>query len=282
LGDLKEAVAAIGSPPPVLPTTTVIKHPTTTATATGTAATTSIASPSASPSPADNKSPMPTPNATPTPTPTPNVAATAATPKKDADGKDIPPEFYESNPYHPLSKAAETQFLHDQEAAKHAAQLVAQLAAQKAALDDGTPQKDFRFLYYASKFPEFFDATREKTPARVMSPEISADEKRDVWTRGTKDARACVRELCTKYLESLVWVLQYYYAGCTSWKWFFPYRYAPLASDMTGLADMKVEFELGQPFRPMEQLMAVLPPASAKVYSPTRRTCRRDLAFAFA
>ncbi len=43
---------------------------------------------------------------------------------------------------------------------------------------------------------------------------------------------------------------------------FYPYHYAPYVSDVHGFADLCIDFELGTPFLPFEQLLAVLPPAS--------------------
>uniref|UniRef100_A0A1I7UUL0 5'-3' exoribonuclease 1 n=1 Tax=Caenorhabditis tropicalis TaxID=1561998 RepID=A0A1I7UUL0_9PELO len=65
------------------------------------------------------------------------------------------------------------------------------------------------------------------------------------------------------YVRAIQWNLHYYYHGCVSWSWFYPHHYAPFISDVQGFADMKIEFELSKPFHPFEQLLAVLPEASA-------------------
>lgn len=70
------------------------------------------------------------------------------------------------------------------------------------------------------------------------------------------------RQVATHYVEGLCWVLAYYYTGCPSWTWYYPYHFAPFASDFTGLESMDINFETGKPFRPFEQLMGVFPAAS--------------------
>jgi 5'-3' exonuclease len=43
-----------------------------------------------------------------------------------------------------------------------------------------------------------------------------------------------------------------------SWEWFYPYFYAPLFSDLVNLSSYTIQFKLGTPFTPYQQLLGIL------------------------
>jgi len=71
-----------------------------------------------------------------------------------------------------------------------------------------------------------------------------------------------IKNVANEYALGLVWVLRYYYQGCTSWGWFYPFHYAPFAQDMSLIDEDSPKQDLGEPFKPFEQLMGVLPAES--------------------
>ncbi|KAF5378954.1 hypothetical protein D9757_008738 [Collybiopsis confluens] len=85
-----------------------------------------------------------------------------------------------------------------------------------------------------------------------------------------------MHRLVYRYVEGLQWVMYYYFTGVKSWGWFYDYHYAPRISDLgssatwggeggegrRGITQLNFDFDLGQPFKPYEQLMGVLPVAS--------------------
>nr|CAD2167907.1 unnamed protein product [Meloidogyne enterolobii] len=107
------------------------------------------------------------------------------------------------------------------------------------------------------------------------SDEEEATDEIRLWEEGWKEryyrAKFNVDENDTElrknvvcaYIEGLSWVLLYYYQGCASWTWYFPYHYAPFASDFHLAGDYKPSFNKPtRPFKPLEQLMGVFPAAS--------------------
>lgn len=75
---------------------------------------------------------------------------------------------------------------------------------------------------------------------------------------GTDDSEK-IAMVVKSYVEGLCWVMAYYYRGVPSWRWFYPYHYAPLAVDFVSITHTKIDFELGKPFRPYDQLLSVFP-----------------------
>uniref|UniRef100_A0A4W3HZI6 5'-3' exoribonuclease 1 n=1 Tax=Callorhinchus milii TaxID=7868 RepID=A0A4W3HZI6_CALMI len=64
------------------------------------------------------------------------------------------------------------------------------------------------------------------------------------------------------YVQAIQWILHYYYHGVQSWSWYYPFHYAPYLSDIRNIRKLKIKFDIGKPFKPFEQLLAVLPAAS--------------------
>ncbi|KAJ1340297.1 hypothetical protein BSLG_005070 [Batrachochytrium salamandrivorans] len=124
--------------------------------------------------------------------------------------------------------------------------------------------------------------------AKEAAPEVDSDDEAPednvrLWESGWKqryyrkkfqvelDDSTFREAVVTAYVEGLCWVLKYYYQGVQSWKWFYPYHYAPFASDCGFISRLTISFEIGTPFLPVEQLMGVLPAASQSHIPPSLR-----------
>ncbi|KAJ1981667.1 5'-3' exoribonuclease 2 [Dimargaris xerosporica] len=127
--------------------------------------------------------------------------------------------------------------------------------------------------------PEDGDSGDDKDDAKPIAPStadtvLNKEDEVCMWEAGYKDRyyrskfsvsakdAQFVEDVVKAYVEGLCWVLKYYYQGCVSWKWYYPYHYAPFASDFKSIAKFDIQFELGFPINPIEQLMSVLPAAS--------------------
>ncbi|OQO14111.1 hypothetical protein B0A48_00987 [Cryoendolithus antarcticus] len=77
--------------------------------------------------------------------------------------------------------------------------------------------------------------------------------------------QAELTKLTENYVQGLQWVLYYYYRGVASWPWYYRYHYSPMISDVKHGLGADMNFTHGQPFRPFQQLMGVLPDRSKSI-----------------
>ncbi|KAM0672664.1 5'-3' exoribonuclease 2 [Ordospora colligata] len=73
---------------------------------------------------------------------------------------------------------------------------------------------------------------------------------------------ADIRNACYEYIKGLTWIYSYYIFGYTGWDWYYPYHFAPLATDLAKVFVEDISIPPGIPLRPIEQLLVVLPPMS--------------------
>ena len=73
--------------------------------------------------------------------------------------------------------------------------------------------------------------------------------------------------VCMDYIKGLQFVMHYYFHGCPSWTWYYPYFMSPFLSDLTiilenNINNINISFSLDEPYKPFDQLAYILPRAS--------------------
>ncbi|KAI6225891.1 putative 5-3 exonuclease domain containing protein [Aphelenchoides besseyi] len=143
--------------------------------------------------------------------------------------------------------------------------------------DDDAPKTKL-FKAATGSAESWHEVTRETKPEPNKTDDNEDSEPEDsirLWEDGWKDRYyrqkfgvgetdvEFRRKVAWAYTEGLCWVLKYYYQGCGSWDWYYPYHYAPFASDFDTISKFNADFtKPTKPFNPLEQLMGVFPAAS--------------------
>lgn len=87
--------------------------------------------------------------------------------------------------------------------------------------------------------------------------------------------------ICGKYLESLMWTLRYYLVGIPDWRWYYPFRVAPFASDiyfnLKQIDPNTFRFSKSKPYHPFEQLLIVLPPQNSNMLPKSYAKLMNDI-----
>jgi 5'-3' exonuclease len=105
-------------------------------------------------------------------------------------------------------------------------------------------------------------STKEELPQEVDSIPVNETLRNEYYK--VKFDGIPISEIVSEYIKGLCWILRYYTHGCPSWGWFYPFLFPPCMSDFPQFSESALkEPVLGEPFQPLVQLMAVLPPQSA-------------------
>lgn len=83
-----------------------------------------------------------------------------------------------------------------------------------------------------------------------------------------KEYRDFKKTICMEYLKGLEYTIQYYLSGLPSWKWHYPFRVAPMPSDILfalreAPQNLNFKFNLDTSYTPLQQLSMIIPPQSA-------------------
>jgi 5'-3' exonuclease len=76
-----------------------------------------------------------------------------------------------------------------------------------------------------------------------------------------------IDNICREFLKGVDWCLQYYYFGCVSWAWMYPYNKAPMISDLCNYLNRNSKYNINKiKYLPsknisiMNQLLLAVPP----------------------
>lgn len=96
------------------------------------------------------------------------------------------------------------------------------------------------------------------------------------------ELRKRIQTMCYHYIDGLIWVFRYYFLPkVEDWGWYYPYHHSPLLADLASASQTytrtwKQHTVSNRPFNPYEQLLAVMPPASAALLPPVMRCLMTD------
>lgn len=116
---------------------------------------------------------------------------------------------------------------------------------------------------------------RQDYYARKLKIDIRGDSNRT----SKAFVEAALLPICRQYVKALQWVLSYYFKSVADWSYYYPYHYAPFASDLLiftqrfakgGVDHKKLKdwtdfLPNTKPMLPFEQQMFIMPAMSANI-----------------
>ncbi|EFO63060.1 5'-3' exoribonuclease 2 [Giardia lamblia P15] len=113
----------------------------------------------------------------------------------------------------------------------------------------------------------------------LMDDFQETDQESDIFKT---ELRKRIQTMCYHYIDGLIWVFRYYFLPkVEDWGWYYPYHHSPLLVDLASASQTytrtwKQHTMSNRPFNPYEQLLAVMPPASATLLPPVMRCLMTD------
>ncbi len=97
-----------------------------------------------------------------------------------------------------------------------------------------SPQKQAQFFENRDKkLREKMEEELVLKAGNVKSDKVDFGEWRKLYYKeklGLDVANSDLSSIFEGYIHSFYWIFKYYYQGCPSWNWYYPFFYAPLAS----------------------------------------------------
>jgi 5'-3' exonuclease len=85
-----------------------------------------------------------------------------------------------------------------------------------------------------------------------------------------------IKDVTKKYIETLQWIVEYYFKGTNDWRFYYPFYYSPYAGEFDGIYEEK-EFTKREEYKPIEQLVSVLPKKSLPEYYKNKLETNGDM-----
>ena len=120
------------------------------------------------------------------------------------------------------------------------------------------------------------DEKRSRPSSKDTIPDVEDMKKQYYMTKfqfTEADIPKKVPLVVEDFVRGMIWTLNYYLHGCPSWNWYYPYHYSPCVSDFKNFCmdHARYQFTASEPFKPLIQLMSVLPPQSAHCLPPVMK-----------
>jgi 5'-3' exonuclease len=111
--------------------------------------------------------------------------------------------------------------------------------------------ESYYFSNFSLKDKEFFNEKDYKTKYYVRYFKTEEEEY--------------IKKVSERYMETLQWIVEYYFKGVKDWRLFYPYYYSPFSGDFVGEYGKRESIEREE-YKPIEQLVSVLPVKSLPKY----------------